>query len=63
MSTIFKRQTTVNARGEQVEFQPQAGRHDPRVLPRAVPIVEAMANLVLLDHFLQNQALARSLPQ
>ena len=57
VSTIFKAQTTVNSEGEQVCFTPQSGRHDPCVLPRAVPIVEAMANLVLLDHFLQNNAL------
>ena len=32
------------------------GRHDPCVLPRAVPIVEAMAALVLADHWLRHQA-------
>ncbi|PYL08221.1 MAG: chorismate synthase, partial [Verrucomicrobia bacterium] len=35
------------------------GRHDPCVLPRAVPIVEAMAALVLCDHALRQQALTR----
>ena len=34
------------------------GRHDPCVLPRAVPIVEAMAALVLVDHALRHAALA-----
>ncbi|MEX1002092.1 MAG: chorismate synthase [Crocinitomicaceae bacterium] len=32
------------------------GRHDPCVVPRAVPIVEAMAAIVLLDHYLRLQA-------
>ena len=32
------------------------GRHDPCVLPRAVPIVEAMASLVLCDHYLRQRA-------
>jgi chorismate synthase len=32
------------------------GRHDPCVLPRAVPIVEAMIALVLADHFLRQRA-------
>jgi len=32
------------------------GRHDPCVLPRAVPIVDAMAALVIMDHYLRNKA-------
>lgn len=45
---------TVNVRGESVVVQPQ-GRHDICVVPRAVPIVEAMTALVLLDHYLLNK--------
>lgn len=52
VSTIFKKQETVTKAGEKHELQMQ-GRHDPCVLPRAVPIIEAMTNIVLLDHYLQ----------
>ena len=41
-------QQTINKKGENVEMQGK-GRHDPCVVPRAVPIVEAMAALVLAD--------------
>jgi chorismate synthase len=34
------------------------GRHDPCVLPRAVPMVEAMAAMILMDHLLRQQALS-----
>jgi chorismate synthase len=51
VSTISKSQTTTNKDGENVEFSAE-GRHDPCVLPRAVPIVEAMAALVLIDALL-----------
>jgi chorismate synthase len=54
-ATIMKTQKTVNRRGEPVEFAAK-GRHDPCVLPRAVPIVEAMTCLVLADHFLRHEA-------
>lgn len=54
-STIFKVQETVNTKGESVRFQLQEGRHDPCVLPRAVPIVEAMVQLVLIDHVLRHK--------
>ena len=57
-ATIAKLQTTVNTDGEAKEFRGR-GRHDPCVLPRAVPIVEAMTALVLLDHALRAQALLR----
>ena len=53
VATIFKPQETVNSDGEAVTFKPAAGRHDPCVLPRAVPMVEAMALLVLTDHILR----------
>lgn len=52
-STIGKKQETKNTRGE-TEILEAEGRHDPCVLPRAVPIVEAMAALVLADCWLLN---------
>jgi chorismate synthase len=53
VATIFKPQQTVTRSGEEIEFTPGKGRHDPCVLPRAVPMVEAMAALVLVDHMLR----------
>lgn len=53
--TIMQKQNTVNSKGEAVEMIGK-GRHDPCVLPRAVPIVEAMAALVLVDHLLRNKS-------
>ncbi len=50
-ATILKPQKTVNPDGEETILKPR-GRHDPCVLPRAVPIVEAMAALVMADHYL-----------
>ena len=50
-ATILREQQTVNKDGEKVNLE-MTGRHDPCVLPRAVPIVEAMSNLVLADFFL-----------
>lgn len=50
-ATIFKKQKTVTKAGKETELQ-MSGRHDPCVLPRAVPIVEAMAALVLADEWL-----------
>ena len=55
-STIGKAQRTVDSEGEEVTLAAK-GRHDPCVLPRAVPIVEAMACLVLADHALRQAAL------
>jgi chorismate synthase len=52
VATLMQAQETINAQGESVTMQGK-GRHDPCVLPRAVPIVEAMAALVLADHFLR----------
>ena len=48
-------QETVTRAGESVTFQAK-GRHDPCVLPRAVPMVEAMAALVLVDHVLRQRS-------
>ncbi len=55
-STIFKKQKTITPTGEPIELRLK-GRHDPCVVPRAVPIVEAMTNLVLVDHWLRHRAL------
>lgn len=55
-ATIFKEQDTVNINGENVKFQP-SGRHDPCVVPRAVPVVEAMTWLTLMDFWLINNGL------
>lgn len=54
-ATIMMEQDTVDVRGRNVKLKGR-GRHDPCVLPRAVPIVEAMAALVLVDHYLMAQA-------
>ena len=55
-ATVMRPQRTVNVWHEDDELQGR-GRHDPCVLPRAVPIVEAMAALVLADHALRHAAL------
>ncbi len=54
VSTLLKPQDSVNKDGEAVQLEGR-GRHDPCVLPRAVPLVEAMALLVLADHWLKNK--------
>lgn len=54
VATIMHNQNTINAAGEAAEIKGK-GRHDPCVVPRAVVIVEAMAALVLADHFLRNK--------
>ena len=53
-ATIRKQQRTINDRGEATTLEAK-GRHDPCVLPRAVPMVEAMVALVLADHLLRQQ--------
>jgi chorismate synthase len=53
-ATIRKEQRTVTAAGEETTLAGK-GRHDPCVLPRAVPMVEAMVALVLCDHLLRHQ--------
>lgn len=57
VATIFKEQETVTTGGEKIIFKPKAGRHDPCVLPRAVPMVEAMTALVVCDHLLRHNAI------
>lgn len=54
-STIRKSQETITLEGESTALA-ATGRHDPCVLPRAVPIVDAMAALVLMDHHLRHKA-------
>lgn len=53
VATLLKTQLTVNNKGRTVEIEGR-GRHDACVVPRAVPIVEAMAAITLADHFLRN---------
>lgn len=57
VATIMKRQDTVSREGEEVELEAH-GRHDPCVIPRAVPVVEAMAAVVVLDMLLEDRCLA-----
>jgi chorismate synthase len=54
-ATILQPQPTVDIHGVETELAAR-GRHDPCVLPRAVPIVEAMAALVLVDHWMRQAA-------
>lgn len=54
VATIMQKQNSVNKKGENIEVDFK-GRHDPCVVPRAVPIVESMAALVVLDFVLLNR--------
>jgi chorismate synthase len=56
-ATIRQEQETVTSGGEATRLE-ATGRHDPCVLPRAVPMVEAMVALVLCDHLLRQRAIA-----
>ena len=58
-ATLLQKQKTVDMDGNETELMGR-GRHDPCVLPRAVPIVEAMAALVLLDHRMRHSAQCQS---
>ena len=60
-ATIRKEQRTVNKEGEEMLLKGK-GRHDPCVLPRAVPMVEAMVALVLCDHLLRHYGQCNVLP-
>lgn len=55
VATLLRPQETVNAAGDPLTIEVK-GRHDPCVVPRAVPIVEAMACLVLADHLLRQRS-------
>jgi chorismate synthase len=54
-ATILQTQDTVSTAGKNVKLKAR-GRHDPCVLPRAVPMVEAMTALVMVDHALRHRA-------
>jgi chorismate synthase len=58
-ATIMQSQHTVDKEGVETDLIGR-GRHDPCVLPRAVPIVEAMAALVLVDHWMRHYAQTKS---
>ncbi|GIW23612.1 MAG: chorismate synthase [Candidatus Sericytochromatia bacterium] len=55
VATILKEQNSIDIKGNEVIIEGK-GRHDPCVLPRAVPIVEAMTALVIVDHILRNKS-------
>jgi chorismate synthase len=61
-STISRPQHTVTRGGEDTSLRAK-GRHDPCVVPRAVPMVEAMVALVLVDHLLMHIAQCEVLPR
>jgi chorismate synthase len=56
VASIKKQQHTINQAGEAIDLAIK-GRHDPCVVPRAVPIVEAMAALVIADHWLRSKTI------
>ena len=55
VATIMQTQASINTQGDKIELEGK-GRHDACVVPRAVPIVEAMAALVILDFYLRNKS-------
>lgn len=54
VATVIQKQDALNSSGDIIEMQGK-GRHDPCVVPRAIPIVEAMAALVIADFYLLNK--------
>ncbi|MCH5301822.1 MAG: chorismate synthase [Prevotella sp.] len=56
VATLLRQQDTVDMEGNETTLTAR-GRHDPCVLPRAVPVVEAMAAMTILDHFLVNKTI------
>lgn len=56
VATLMKDQETIDKNGQQTTVKGK-GRHDPCVVPRAVPIVEAMCLLTIADHYLRQQAI------
>lgn len=58
-ATLIQKQQTVDKQGKETELMGR-GRHDPCVLPRAVPIVDAMTSLVLVDHWMRHSAQCRT---
>lgn len=57
VSTISKKQKTLDLEKHEVEVE-ATGRHDPCVLPRAIPIVDAMSALVIMDHYLRYRSIS-----
>ncbi len=55
-SSINKPQRTINKKGKETEIRTE-GRHDACICPRIIPVVEAMAAIVILDHYKRLQAL------
>ncbi len=62
VATVMQEQLTVDLGGEETTLKGR-GRHDPCVLPRAVPMVEAMTALVLLDHAMRQSARESASPE
>lgn len=58
VATLMKEQQTIDKKGKSTVIQGK-GRHDPCVVPRAVPIVEAMAAITLMDHLLRSRSYGR----
>jgi len=56
VATLLREQQTIDIDGNATTFKAQ-GRHDPCVLPRAVPVVEAMGAMVILDHLLLSKTI------
>ena len=56
VATLLMEQDTVDLEGNPTKLTAR-GRHDPCVLPRAVPVVEAMAAMVILDNYLMNKTI------
>ena len=54
VATLMQKQNTIDASGNKVEIKGK-GRHDACVVPRAVPIVESMMALTLVDHYLRSK--------
>ena len=59
VSTLMQARETITREGKPVVLEP-SGRHDTCIVPRAVPVVEAMASLVILDYFLEMKARAKT---
>ena len=56
VATIIQQQESINSKGEKIQLAGK-GRHDSCVVPRAVPIVESMAAIVILDFYLRNKSI------
>jgi chorismate synthase len=55
VATLLQKYETIDSKGKKVKLQGK-GRHDPCVVPRAVPIIEALAAMVLADFYLLDKA-------